>query len=85
MTEPFYHTVTINLHIAHDGNYYFYTRRENGRIMVDSQRISAQRAADIMKLNDEDPAVKTSQRQIGNGWSWLADVAVQVEDEALEV
>jgi hypothetical protein len=83
MTEPFYHTVTIHLHIAYDGTLHFYNRRENGRIVIDAKPISAQRAADIMKLNDDDPAVQTSQRPIGSGWSWMASVNVQVEEETV--
>ena len=83
MTEPFYHTVTIQLHIAYDGHFYFYNRHENGRIVIDADRISAERAADIMKLNDDDPAVQTSKRIIDSGWSWMASVNVQVEETAV--
>lgn len=82
MAQPFYHNVTVNLHIVHDGHYYFYTRRENGRIVVDAKPITASRANDIMQLNEEDTAVKTSRRQTDRGFSWMADVVVQVEDKA---
>lgn len=82
MSESFYHNVKVSLHIVKDNNFHFYTRRENGRIVIDAERISAQRAADIMQLNEEDPAVTISQRQADCGFSWMADVVVQVEDTA---
>ena len=82
MAQPFYHNVTVSLHIVYDGHLYFYNRRENGRIVVDAKPISRERAADIMRLNEDDPAVKVSKRGTESGFSWMADVTVQVEDRA---
>lgn len=80
MAEPFYHNVVINLHIVKHNDFYFYTRRENGRTIIDAQRINAERATGIMRLNEDDPAVSVSQRQTEEGFSWIADIVVQVED-----
>ena len=84
MPKPFYHTIVIDLHIVYDGTYYFYNRHENGRIMVDADRITAERAGNIIQLNEDDPAVEVSTRgrvQIGSphGWSWMAKIVVHKE------
>lgn len=82
MAETFYHTTIIELHIVYDGTYYFYNRHENGRIIINANRIDAERAANIIRLNGDDPAVTISQRgqvQIGSahGWSWMAQIVAQ--------
>lgn len=47
MTKQSYHTTTIDLHIVYDGSLYFYNRTENGRLVINSQRIDAERGGGI--------------------------------------
>lgn len=84
MADKSYHKTTIDLHIVFDGHFYFYNRHENGRIVVDADRITAERAGNIIKMNEDDPAVEISTRgqvQIGSahGWSWMAKIVAHKE------
>ena len=45
MANQSYHTTIIKLHIVYDGHFYFYDRHENGQLIIDAQRIDAERAA----------------------------------------
>lgn len=82
MANQSYHTTIIKLHIVYDGHFYFYDRHENGQLIIDAQRIDAERTTNIIKLNEEDPAVEISTRgkvEIGNpkGWSWMGTITAQ--------
>jgi len=67
----------VELHIVWDGHFYFLNRiRPASRR---PQNITAERAAEIIQLNEDDPGVEISTRgmvQIGSqhSWSWMAKI-----------
>ena len=87
-TKTVTETTVTELHLVWDGHYYFLSRikpLEGAPI----ERITAERAADIIRLNESEPGVEISTRgkvEIGSewGWSWLARIKTQKEVEAHE-
>ena len=82
-------TITHNkqiteIHLVWDGWNYFLTRIRpaGGR----PERETAEQAAEIIQLNEGDPAVEISTRgkvEIGSewGWSWMARITTTIEEE----
>ena len=73
------------IHLVWDGNFYFLNRLRpaSGR----PERINAERAAEIIRLNESEPGVEISTNgkvEIGSkhGWSWIAKITTAVEDNA---
>lgn len=78
-------TVITELHLTWDGRTYF-LNRIRPRQEFKPERLTAERAADIIRLNASEPGVEISTRgkvEIGSewGWSWMAKITTSVEVE----
>jgi hypothetical protein len=79
------HSKTITeIHLVWDGTFYFLNRIHPASKRP--ERITAERAAEIIRMNTDDPAVEISTRgqvQIGSrsSWSWMAKITTINEEE----
>lgn len=66
-------TKQIQIQIVRDGQFYFYNRTENGRMVVLGQRISAERARAIYEANETELTSGTVTFAPGSfSWSWTS-------------
>ncbi|MCC6603083.1 MAG: hypothetical protein IT327_07730 [Anaerolineae bacterium] len=76
--------IITEIHLVWDGTFYFLNRiRPAGKR---PERITAERAAEIIRLNTGEPGVEVSTRgqvQIGSrhGWSWIATITTAGEED----
>lgn len=78
-------TIITEILLVWDGHRYFLTRiRPSGR----TEPKTAAQAAEILRLNEDQPGIEISTRgegpvQIGSeySWSWLAKITTVVEEE----
>lgn len=81
-------TVVTELHLVWDGQNYF-LNRIRPKEQLKPERLTAERAADIIRLNESEPGVEISTRgkvEIGSewGWSWMAKIKTRREVELHE-
>ncbi len=76
----------IEIMVVHDGNFYFLNRLRP--VSEGPLRISAERAAEIIQLNEEEAGIEISTRgegpvEIGSqhSWSWIAKITMINEEE----
>lgn len=81
ITQP---TIITEIHLVWDGTFYFLNRIRPASKRP--ERITAERAAEIIRLNTDEPGVQVSTRgqvQIGSrhGWSWIATITTSGEED----
>ena len=72
-------TVAVEIDLVRHEHFYFYNRRENGRSVVNAQRISPQRAQDIFEANADAQQHVTGRVDFGPAsceWTWTAKLAL---------
>jgi len=68
----------VEIDIVRHEHFYFYNRRENGRGVVNAQRIAPQRALDIYDANRDADQYTTGRVDFGPApceWTWTAKLA----------
>ncbi|MBP6473105.1 MAG: hypothetical protein KBE23_06685 [Chloroflexi bacterium] len=72
-------TAVVEIDLVRHEHFYFYNRRENGRSVVNAQRISPQRAQDIYEANADAQQHVTGRVDFGPAsceWTWTAKLAL---------
>lgn len=75
--------IVTEIHLIWDGNFYFLNRlRPHGG---KPERKTAEQAAEIIRLNESDPAVEISTRgqvEVGSPqpWSWIAKITTTIDE-----
>lgn len=74
-------TIITELHLVWDGRNYFLKRTQPQK-HCNAEWLTAERAADIIRLNESEPGVEISTRgvvEIGSewSWSWMATIKTQ--------
>ncbi len=67
----------IEINIVRDQGFYFYNRREDGRTVINAQRISCDRAQEIMAENANACTCQTGTVRFDDGphqFSWTAEI-----------
>lgn len=67
----------IEIDIVRDHGFYFYNRREDGRTVINAQRISCDRAQEIMAENANACTCQTGTARFDDGphqFSWTAEI-----------
>ena len=77
-------TLTITrIEIVRHNNYYFYNRSENGRYVVEGERISSGRARDIIAANTDQVEYQDGEIRFDPGmhsFSWTGKIIEEVTD-----
>ncbi len=68
----------VEIDVVRHDNFYFYNRRENGQSVITAERISPQRAAQIVESNADSDQYATGEVDFGLAvceWTWTAKLA----------
>jgi len=68
----------VEIDVVRHDHFYFYNRRENGQSVVSAQRISPERAAQIVQSNADSDQYTTGQVTFQSTpceWTWTAKLA----------